>query len=206
MSLIKKIDVEKHFAARRAMRLGRTGPASQPGAARIKSAARRNVIPVSADDVALVHSFPSVPSPRTSDYIRLWTEPVAQTTVKPATLKLHTVFLRNGCVLPERFDLRHEPFSKGWAEAKDTAAMDLDAAIRGVGWHFMWLADSYSSQALGRTAETAIHRALARTLPDVRGRFNAAELDSVHVTSFAGFHIARVTVQARQIQSQASLN
>jgi hypothetical protein len=40
----------------------------------------------------------------------------------------------------------------------------------------------------------------------VRARFNAAELDSVHVKSFAGFHIARVTVHARQIQEHASLN
>lgn len=31
MSLIKKIDVDKHFAARRAMRLGRTGPLSESG-------------------------------------------------------------------------------------------------------------------------------------------------------------------------------
>jgi hypothetical protein len=44
MGLIKKIDVDKHFAARRAMRLGRTGPLSQVGAhvepsAKAKSAA-----------------------------------------------------------------------------------------------------------------------------------------------------------------------
>jgi hypothetical protein len=84
--------------------------------------------------------------------------------------------------------------------------MELDARIRGVGWHFMWLADSYSSQALGRTAENAIYRALARTLPAVRGRFNAAELDFIQVTKFPGFRLARVTLQARQIQSQASLN
>ena len=87
-----------------------------------------------------------------------------------------------------------------------TVATELDAAIRGVGWHFMWLADSYSSQAFGRTEEIAIHRALARTLPAVRGRFNAAELDSIHVTNLPGFRLARVSVQARQIQSQASLN
>jgi hypothetical protein len=88
----------------------------------------------------------------------------------------------------------------------ETVAAELDARIRSVGWHFMWLSDSYSSRALGRTAETAIHRALARTLPAVRKRFNTAELDSVHVTRFAGFHIARVTVNARQIQRHASLN
>jgi hypothetical protein len=33
MALIKKIDVEKYFAARRAMRLGRLGMVSQPAAA-----------------------------------------------------------------------------------------------------------------------------------------------------------------------------
>jgi hypothetical protein len=121
-------------------------------------------------------------------------------------MKINSIFLRDGCILPNTFTLRQVPFSKGWAEAMGTVAMELDAAIRSVGWHFMWLADSHSSQALGRTAESAIHRALARTLPAVRGRFNAAELDSVQVTSFAGLHLARVTVNARQIQRQASLN
>jgi hypothetical protein len=121
-------------------------------------------------------------------------------------VKISTIFLRDGCILPNQFALRQKPFSKGWAEAMETVATELDARIRSVGWHFMWLADSYSSQALGRTAETAIHRALARILPAVRSRFNAAELDSVRVTSFAGFQIARVTIQARQIQKQASLN
>ena len=116
------------------------------------------------------------------------------------------MFLREGCILPSQFALRQEPFSSGWAEAIGTAATELDERIRIVGWHFMWLADSYSSQALGRTAETAIHRALARVLPLVSGRFNAAELDSVQVKSLAGFHIARVAVNARQIQRQASLN
>ena len=121
-------------------------------------------------------------------------------------MKINTIFLRDGCILPSQFTLRREPFSKGWAEAMETVATELDTRIRGVGWHFMWLSDSYSSQALGRTAETAIHRALVRTLPAVRGRFNAAELDSVQVRNFAGFHIARVTVTARQIQRRASLN
>ncbi|MFZ1939997.1 MAG: hypothetical protein WAU67_12925 [Terracidiphilus sp.] len=121
-------------------------------------------------------------------------------------MKINTIFLRDGCILPSQFTLRQQPFSKGWAEAIGTVATEVDVAIRRVGWHFMWLSDSYSSQAFGRTAETAIHRALARTLPAVRGRFNAAELDSVRLRNFAGFHNARVTVNARQIQQQASLN
>lgn len=120
-------------------------------------------------------------------------------------MKISTIFLRDGCILPSQFTLRQKPFSEGWTEALGTLATELDASIRGAGWHFMWLADSYSSRALGRTEETAIHRALSGTLLAVRERFNAAELDSVLVTSYAGFHIAKVTVHARQIQSGASL-
>lgn len=141
-----------------------------------------------------------------SDHVRFWPEPIAQAAGKLARVKINTIFLRNECVLPSQFNLLREPFSRGWAEAIGTAAFELDAAIRGVGWHFMWLADSYSSQALARTVEAAIHRALARALPGVNRRFNAAEVDSIHVANFLGFRIARVTVQARQIQSQASLN
>ena len=59
MSLIKKIDVEKHFAERRAMRLGRMQQLSQPGATWIKSAAKRARVPASTEAVTLGHSSPS---------------------------------------------------------------------------------------------------------------------------------------------------
>ena len=121
-------------------------------------------------------------------------------------MKINAMFLRDECILPGQLALLQEPFSKGWTEAIGTVASELDAAIRGVDWHFMWMVDSQSSFAFGRTAEAAIHGALARALPGVKRRFNAAELDSIHVTNFPGFRIARVTVQARQIQSQASLD
>jgi hypothetical protein len=121
-------------------------------------------------------------------------------------VKLHTVFLREGCALPERSDLHQIPFCDGWTEANGTLVTDLDFGIRGAGWHFMWIADSYSSRGLGRTQETATHTALVRALEDVKERFNAAELGSMQVTSFLGFKMARVTVHARHIQKQASLD
>lgn len=121
-------------------------------------------------------------------------------------MRINTIFLRNDCILPGQFDLLQEPFSKGWAKAMEIVASEMDTGVRSFGWHFMWLTDSYSSRALGRTAETAIRRALAQTLSAVRARFNAAELNSVQVSSFAGLHFARVTVNARQIQRHASLN
>jgi len=60
MSLIKKIDVEKHFAERRATRLGRMQPLGQPGAARMKLAAKAKSAPASIEDYAMEHFSPSV--------------------------------------------------------------------------------------------------------------------------------------------------
>jgi hypothetical protein len=45
MALIKKIDVEKHFAARRAMRLGRIGIFSQSAAAVTDQAGKLTNVP-----------------------------------------------------------------------------------------------------------------------------------------------------------------
>lgn len=121
-------------------------------------------------------------------------------------MKLHTVFVRNRCILPDRFDLRQEPFCKGWAEAIGPLVAELDAKVRGVGWHFMWIVGSHSSRGLGSTPETAIHRALVRALKEVKGRFNAAELGSFKITNCLGLQIAKVTLHARHMQKQTALD
>lgn len=121
-------------------------------------------------------------------------------------MKPHTVFLRTGCILPDHLDLRQKPFSKGWAEVIGVPLSELDASIRNVGWHFMWIADSHSSRGFGTTPETALHQASVRALKEVRGRFNAAELGSLQITNCLGLHTAKVTFHARHIQKQASLD
>jgi hypothetical protein len=121
-------------------------------------------------------------------------------------MKLDTVFLREGCILPDRLELLQEPFSKGWAEAVGIEAAELDAGIRGAGWHLMWIADSHSFWGIGRTPEAAIHRALVRALGKVEARFNAAELAWFQMRGRLGFQIANVTLHARQIQRDVSLD
>jgi hypothetical protein len=114
------------------------------------------------------------------------------------------MFLRTGCTLPDGIDLRQEQFCEKWMSVEDTTAAALDVKIRNAGWHFMWLQDTHSRFAVGRTAESAIGKAIAFALNQVNGRFNAAELNSINVREFPGFEIAKVTLHARQIQQAAS--
>jgi hypothetical protein len=121
-------------------------------------------------------------------------------------LKLHTLFLRQHCILPDQIDLNKEPFCKGWETVIGFLASELDAGIRKAGWHFMWMTDSQSSIGLGATAETANRHAVINALKRVNGRFDAAELESFQVTNFLGMRIAKVTLLSRQIQKHASLD
>jgi len=76
---------------------------------------------------------------------------------------------------------------------------------RGLALHVGAQDDAHSRFAAGRTAESAIGKAITFALNQVNGRFNAAELNSIDVREFPGFQIAKVTLHARQIQQAASL-
>lgn len=122
-----------------------------------------------------------------------------------ATVNLHSVFLRSGCVLPDRVHPSRKPVGAEWSVVEDVPALAFDTVIRRAGWHFMWLQDGSSRSAMGLTEEAAIRRALHRALKGVAKRFNAAELDSIQITQFPGFQIANVTVKTLQIQQGSSL-
>ena len=120
-------------------------------------------------------------------------------------MKQHSIFLRAGCLLPGGLDLMQDKFDNTWSSAGDTTASALDLQIRNAGWHFIWLVGTYSRRCFGRTAKTAISKAITLALNEVKARFNAAELGSISVSTYPGFRIARVTVHTRQIQQQSSL-
>lgn len=121
-------------------------------------------------------------------------------------MKLHSVFLRSRCILPDRLDPSQQSICTGWSIIEEIPALVFDTMVRHAGWHFMWLQESCTQRSVGLTEEAAIRRALSRALKGISKRFNAAELDSVQIKQYLGFQIANVTVQTLQIQKHASLN
>jgi len=117
---------------------------------------------------------------------------------------LHSIFLRSGCVLPERVEPLRVPFSDNWARVEKIEAPIFDTMIRQARWHFMTLG-SCSRRGCGLTEAKATQQALARALEAVTRRFNAAEFESLRIARYPGFYIATVTMQARHVQQNASL-
>lgn len=120
-------------------------------------------------------------------------------------MKRHSVFLRKGCNMPPHFDLAQQPCADGWMLLEEIEAPVLDTMIRHAGWHFVCLQGLYSRSGVGLSRDEAVHQALARALKGLRMSFNAAELESVQVSSYPVFHVAKVTLQPRHIQQDTCL-
>jgi hypothetical protein len=121
-------------------------------------------------------------------------------------VKLHSVFLRKDCILPDRLDPLRSPIGDRWMRVEEILEPVFDTMVRQAGWHFIWVTPSCARRGLGKTPEGATGQALTRALRGVAHGFNAAELDSVHIAKYPGFYIATVTLQSRQIQENSSLN
>lgn len=121
-------------------------------------------------------------------------------------MKLHSVFLRNECILPNRLDPPRESIGDGWMRVEALSAPVFDTIIRQAGWHYMWVLPDCARRGLGTSSEAATKRALTRALRSIPRQFNAAELDSVRVAEYPGFYIASVKLQSRQIQEHTSLD
>lgn len=115
------------------------------------------------------------------------------------------IFLRVGCVLPNGLHLKQKPFGKEWMSVENAVPAQLDVAVRGAGWHFMWIESACSRSGYGRTDEAAGNRAITRALAQTKLRFNAAELGGLRVSRFLGFRVAKATLHSRHIQQDASL-
>lgn len=120
-------------------------------------------------------------------------------------MKPHAIFLRAECVLPDGLHLAQKQFCKTWMSIEDTTSAVLDEKVRAAGWHFMWLADTCFYSGVSRMATSAVNKAIIGALKRIQTRFNAAELDSIKISKYPGFQVAKITLHARHIQQQTSL-
>jgi hypothetical protein len=95
-------------------------------------------------------------------------------------VKLHSVFLRNDCILPGHLNPSREAFGEHWMCVKVIPAAVFDTMIRQAGWHYIWLTGACTRAGLARTSEKAIERALDRAIKALSWQTIAADGDTVH--------------------------
>ncbi|MGA2167561.1 MAG: hypothetical protein ABSG62_05075 [Terracidiphilus sp.] len=182
MSLIKKVDVKKHLAAR---------PLSQPdatGFSEIEPAGTGANASDFIEDFSPEHSSSSGVCHCDCDWRRIWQYSSAQRGGKRTSVKEHTLFLRQGCILPDQFDLRSRAVFKG-RRRRPGCWRQMWMRVRSTGWHFVWIEDWHSFRGLGRTPRTAIHRALIGALKEVKGA-SMAPLSSIRMVRYSGLRMA----------------
>ncbi len=120
-------------------------------------------------------------------------------------MRLHSVFLRNDCILPDPLNPLRIPFGNEWMQVEEIPAPVFDTMIRQAGWHFIWMSGSCSRNGYARTRDRAIEIAVDRALDAIPKQSNAADFDSFRVSKYLGFFIANVTVFRRRIQQRCVL-
>ncbi|MGA3033341.1 MAG: hypothetical protein ABSD70_08660 [Terracidiphilus sp.] len=116
-----------------------------------------------------------------------------------------SVYLRKNCILPDRLDPLTQPVGENWKLVEEIAAPVFDTMVRHLDWHFLCVLRPYRRRGFGLTEADAAQRALAKALERLAREYNAAELISVRIAKFLGFHIASVILQPRQIQQFTAL-
>jgi len=209
MSRIKLSDVKTHLHPPFLTKTHPGQPESEPDATGF-SAAEPETIKTDAsdfaDDFITEHSSPGTGVVLGNRATGSVSSQASGNLQKRANVQLHSVFLRSGCILPDRLDPSRQSIGDGWSVVEEIPALAFDTMIRRAGWHFMWLQDACSRRGVGLTEEAAISRALSGALKGISKRFNAAKLDSVEITQYPGFQVANVRVQTLQIQQHSSLN
>jgi hypothetical protein len=116
-----------------------------------------------------------------------------------------TVLLRVTTELPCGLRIITEDFQEDWNFVRSGDLHRFDEAIRGCGWHFIWIADPSQHRGLGRSEQTSIASALKLALRRVGPEFNAANIDGIEITRYPWFFIAKVKIYPYQIQESAVL-
>lgn len=118
----------------------------------------------------------------------------------------HTMLVRGRIELPDSLKLVTEEFREGWNFVVSGDAPWLDKEMRGLGWHFIWIAEGMLRSGVGQTSQEAIAGALKLALRRISERFNAAVVEYVELTKYPWFVLARVKVYPYQIQQSAVLS
>jgi hypothetical protein len=114
------------------------------------------------------------------------------------------ILLRARFELPDGLKLATDDFREGWQIVRTLNALRLKKKLRTCGWNFVRIGDeALKKSGVGDTSQEAIASALKLALRNITDRFDAVEVERIHLTEYPWFVLARVIVNPYQIQDAA---
>ena len=113
------------------------------------------------------------------------------------------MLLRARLELPDGLKLATDDFREGWQFVRTLNALRLKKKLRTCGWNFIKVGEGTLKSGVGDTSQEAIGNALKLALRHITERFDAVEVERIHLTQYPWFFLARVIVNPYQIEDAA---
>lgn len=117
------------------------------------------------------------------------------------TIKVGTVFIKDGTLLPGGLELESEPCAIGWRLVKKLDGHGLGRKLREAGWSFLYLAGEIKGTTLGFDGQDIVRRAAKRILTNLKlEKFNCLEITQVEMKRSLGLSYVAVRAESRNVQ------
>jgi hypothetical protein len=127
----------------------------------------------------------------------------------PDTIKMGTILIKEGTLLPEILRFESEPCAPGWRLVKNLDGYELGRKIHKAGWTFSWRPGEIGATLSGLDEQMTLRRAVEQILANLESaEFNSLEIMRVASEAskrFLGVRYVTVSAQSRDIQESAPL-
>jgi len=122
------------------------------------------------------------------------------------TMKVGTILIKDGTLLPEVLQLESEPCATDWRLVKNLDAHELGRIVHEAGWTFFCLAGQIKGTILGFEGQDTVRRAVKRILTNLKlEKFNCLEITHVEMKRSLGLSYVAVCAHSRHIQENPFL-
>lgn len=123
------------------------------------------------------------------------------------TIKIGSLLITEGAILPESMLLESEPYAYGWRLVKNLDSKGLDRIISQAGWNFIYLASAIETSAFGSDEKKTTRKAIKQVIAKLKSRnFNCLEITQVAAKRSLGLPYVSVSAHLRQIQKSMFLS
>ncbi len=123
------------------------------------------------------------------------------------TIKMGTILITEGTLLPESLSLESEAYAYGWRLVKNLDSKGLDQIIGQAGWNFFYVAGVIETNAFGSDEKKTTRKAIKQIIANLKSKnFNCLEITRVAAKRSLGIPYVRVSAHSRHIQEGQALS